>query len=148
MGCHSLLLPPHPPHFLTCTTDAQAFSFGCPVSALASLLFVSLTEARMAFKNVGQVTPLLCTSPPGSLYLTQKKKTSTSLSMSYGPYPLAHSALHFLPPLLSLPCSLLQPHQFSCCFLNLPGTFFTQISTWLLFSLLSCLCSHFTSSKH
>ena len=41
VGCHSLLLRPHPPHFLTCTTDAQAFSFGCHVSALASLLLSS-----------------------------------------------------------------------------------------------------------
>ena len=146
VGCHSLLLRPHPPHFLTCTTDAQAFSFGCRVSALASLLFSS-QKPEWLLKMWVRSHHSSAQALQEVYILLRKKKTSTSLSMSYGPYPLAHSALHFLPPLLSLPCSLLQPHQFSCCFLNLPGTFFPQISTWLLFSLLSCLCSHFTSSK-
>lgn len=143
----SLPSPPCPPPFLTWSIDAQAFSSGLPVSTLASLLFVLHIEATMAFKNVGQTTPLLCTSPPGSLYLTQKKKN---------PYPFPWvMGLTVWPPwpcisdlLSSLCLTLLWPCQLSCCFLIMPRTSFPQISTWLPRSLLSCLCSHITSSNH
>ena len=69
--------------FSTITTSPTTFShlhhwrpslfiwLSCVCPCLPTVI---LSEARMAFKNVGQVTPLLCTSPPGSLYLTQKKK--------------------------------------------------------------------------
>lgn len=102
----SLPSPPCPPPFLTWSIDAQAFSSGLPVSTLASLLFVLHIEATMAFKNVGQTTPLLCTSPPGSLYLTQKKKIHIPFhglwALPFGPLGLAFLTSS---PLSALLCS-------------------------------------------